>query len=179
MKYVYKLNNIIVRLEEIMIAASVLIMSITLIANVLYRLFADKSIYAAEEIGQYCIYIITFIGLSYAVTTGKHINMLGLFDMAPEKFRKVDAIIIALVTCVTMCILTWIGMGYVETLKLMGRVSVVLRIPTYYVVAVITMGFVFAALQYLLILIKNLTHKEVYLGLNEVYVPDFRREAKK
>ena len=83
-----------------------MIVSLVLIGNVLGRLILqERHSDATEEIGQYCIYAITFIGLSYAVTTGKHINMLGLFDMAPKKFRKIDAFIISGVTAATMGVL--------------------------------------------------------------------------
>lgn len=179
MKIVNKINGVIVKAEEVVLAASVIIMAATLIANVLGRLFFNKGVYAAEEIGQYCIYAITFIGLSYAVTTGKHINMLGLFDIAPKKFQKIDALLISAVTGITMGVLTVISFRYVKTLKLLGKISINLKIPTYIVVAVISLGFLFATLQYILVFIKNLTSKDVYLGLNEVYVPDFRREEKK
>lgn len=179
MKIINKINYIIVKFEEFLIAASVIIMSVVLIGNVLGRMLHGKGIYATEEIGQYCIYMITFIGLSYAVTTGKHINMLGLFDMAPKKFQKVVGIIIAAVTGITMAAMTVISIQYVETLKLMGKVSVNLKFPTYLVVAVIAMGFLFATLQYILLFIKNIKSEEVYLGLEKAYVPDFRREAKK
>lgn len=176
MKIVNRINGIIVKTEEVILAASVIIMSLTLIGNVLGRQFFNKGIYAAEEIGQYCIYAITFIGLSYAVTTGKHINMLGLFDLAPKKFQKIDALLIAAVTGGTMGVLTVISWRYVITLKTLGKISINLKIPTYFVVAVISLGFLFATLQYIMVFIKNLTSEDVYLGLNEVYVPDFRKE---
>lgn len=179
MKTVLKINNFIVKAEQVIIAAGILIVSLVLIGNVLGRLFFRKGIYATEEIGQYCIYAITFISLSYAVTTGKHINMLGLFDMAPKKFRKIDAFIISGVTAATMGVLTGISFKYVSTLKLIGKVSINLQVPTYLVVAVIAFGFLFATLQYILIFIKNLQSDEIYLGLENPYVPDFRREEKK
>lgn len=178
MKIVLKINNIVVKIEEWIIAAAIIIMAITLIANVLGRQFLGKGVYAAEEIGQYCIYATTFIGLSYAVTTGKHINMLGLFDIAPAKFQKIDALFIAAVTAATMGLLTVISAGYVRSLKMLGKVSINLHIPTYLVVAVITCGFFFATVQYILVFIKNLREKDVYLGLDHVYVPDIRKEAK-
>lgn len=176
MKIVNKINHIIVRAEEGIIALSVLIMAFTLIANVLGRFILDKGVYAAEEIGQYCIYAITFIGLSYAVTTGKHINMLGLFDLLPKKIQKTDALLISAVTGITMGVLTVISFQYVATLQMMGKVSINLHVPTWIVVAVIGCGFLFASLQYILVFIQNLRSKEIYLGLQEPYVPDFRRE---
>ena len=119
MKIVYKINNIIVKLEEILIAAAVLIMSFMLIFNVVGRAFG-KGINATEEVGLYCIYIITFIGLSYAVTTGKHINMLGLFDFLPHKIQKVDALVISAVTAATLGVLTYVSFTYVGSLKMIG-----------------------------------------------------------
>ena len=105
--------------------------------------------------------------------------MLGLFDMAPKKFQKIDAFVISGVTAATMGVLTGISFKYVSTLKLMGKVSINLQVPIYLVVAVISFGFLFATLQYILIFIKNLQSDEIYLGLEKPYVPDFRREEKK
>lgn len=179
MKTVLRINNIVVKVEQIIIAASVLIMSVTLIANVIGRFAFGKGVYAAEEIGTYCIYAITFIGLSYAVTTGKHINMLGLFDMAPKGFQKIDAMIISAVTAVTMGVLTYISFGYTLSLKDMGKVSINLHVPMYIVVAIVTCGLLFATIQYILIIIKNIQSKDIFLGLDKAYTPDFRREEKK
>ena len=75
MNAIYKANRIILRIEEVIIASAIIIMALTLIANVLGRMFFGKGVYAAEEIGQYCIYAVTFYGLSYAVTKGQHIHM--------------------------------------------------------------------------------------------------------
>lgn len=176
MKIINRINRVIVRIEEWILAFSVLAMAATLIANVIGRFAFGKGVYAAEEIGQYCIYAITFIGLSYAVTTGKHINMLGLFDMMPKQIQKADALLISAVTGITMGVLSGISFKYVATLQMMGKVSINLHIPTWIVVAVIGCGFLCACLQYILVFIKNLREKEIYLGLDAPYVPDFRRE---
>ena len=179
MKLINQINRVIIKIEEALIASSVLIMSAILIVNVLGRFILGKGIYATEEIGQYCIYMITFIGLSYAVTTGKHINMLGLFDMAPKKVQKAGALLISVVTGLTMIVLAVISFEYVGTLKMMGKASINLQVPTYIVVAVISCGFLCAALQYVLIFIKNLKEKDIFLGVDKPYEPDFRREVKK
>ena len=176
MKVINRINRVIVRVEEWILAFSVLVMALTLIANVVGRFAFGKGVYAAEEIGQYCIYAITFIGLSYAVTTGKHINMLGLFDMMPKQIQKADALLISAVTGVTMGVLTVISFQYVSTLQMMGKVSINLHVPTWIAVAVIGCGFLFACLQYVLVFIKNLQEKDIYLGLDAPYVPDFKRE---
>ena len=52
MNAIYKANRIILRIEEVIIASAIIIMALTLIANVLGRMFFGKGVYAAEEIGQ-------------------------------------------------------------------------------------------------------------------------------
>ena len=104
--------------------------------------------------------------------------MLWLFDFLPHKIQKVDALVISAVTAATMGVLTYVSFTYVGSLKMIGRVSVNLHVPQHIVVAVISFGFLFACLQYILVFIKNLQEKDIYLGLNTPYVPDIRREEK-
>lgn len=174
MNLVYKINKIILKIEEIIIAAAIIIMSVTLIANVIGRIIMGKGVYAAEEIGQYCIYAVTFYGLSYAVTKGQHIHMLGLFDIMPEKIKKAGAILISLVTGITMGVLTYISFTYVSYLYDIGKMSINLNVPTYVVFFFLSLGFLFTTIQYILILIKNLSCEKIFLGLEKAYVPDIK-----
>ncbi len=169
MKYLLKLNNIIVKIEQVVLACSIIAMAVILILNVLGRFLLHKGISSAEELGQDLIIFVTFIGLSYCATTGKHINMLAIFDLLPEKMRKADAFLISGVTAVTMGILTAIGFQYVGIMYQIGKVSINLHIPMYLIVLVVSVGFLFACLQYVLIFIQNIVHKEVYIGLTEAY----------
>lgn len=178
MNTITKVNKIILKIEEVILTAAIIIMALTLIANVMGRMLFDKGIYAAEEIGQYCIYAVTFYGLSYAVTKGQHIHMLGLFDILPEKVRKADAVFISLVTGITMGLLTYISFTYVASLKIIGKVSVNLHVPTFVVVLFLSFGIMFATIQYALLFIKNLSKKEIYLGLDNEYVPDIKIDKK-
>lgn len=98
MKYLLKLNHVIVRIEQVILAGSIIAMSILLILNVLGRFILHKGIASAEELGTDLIIFITFIGLSYCATTGKHINMLAIFDIMPATMRKGTALLISGVT---------------------------------------------------------------------------------
>ena len=169
MKYLLKANRIIVRVEQVILAGSILAMSLVLIANVIGRLCFHHGINAAEETGQNLIIFVTFIGLSYCATTGKHINMLAIFDIMPGKMQKGTALLIAGVTAAAMAVLSVIGFQYVGIMKTIGKVSVNLQIPMYWIILIVTLGFLFATIQYMLIFVQNLLHKEIYLGLEEKY----------
>lgn len=129
MKYLLKLNNFIVRVEQVILAGSIIAMALILILNVLGRFILNKGIASAEELGQDLIIFVTFIGLSYCATTGKHINMLAIFDIMPGKMRKITAFLISGVTAATMGVLTVIGFQYVGIMHQIGKVSVNLHIP--------------------------------------------------
>lgn len=169
MKYLLKFNKLIVRLEQIILAGSIIAMALILILNVLGRFIFHKGIASAEELGQDLILFVTFIGLSYCATTGKHINMLAIFDVMPDKMRKFVALLISGVTAVTMGVLTVIGFQYVGIMHQIGKVSVNLHIPMYLIILVVTLGFLFACFQYVLIFIQNIVHQEIYLRLETPY----------
>lgn len=169
MKYLLKLNNFIVRVEQVILAGSIIAMALILILNVLGRFILNEGIASAEELGQDLIIFVTFIGLSYCATTGKHINMLAIFDIMPGKMRKITAFLISGVTAATMGVLTVIGFQYVGIMHQIGKVSVNLHIPMYLIILVVTLGFLFACFQYVLIFIQNIIHKEIYLGLEAPY----------
>ena len=169
MKYLLKLNRVIVRIEQVILAGSIIAMSVILVLNVIGRFAFHKGIASAEELGTDLIVFVTFIGLSYCATTGKHINMLAIFDMLPAKMQKGTALLISGVTAATMGVLTVIGFQYVSIMQQIGKVSVNLHIPTWIIILIVTMGFLFACVQYALVFLQNLTHKEIYIGLEESY----------
>lgn len=167
MKTVLKINNFIVKAEQVIIAAGILIVSLVLIGNVLRKTILQER-HLCNRGNRTILHLRNHLHRSELCGNDrKHINMLGLFDMAPKKFRKIDAFIISGVTAATMGVLTGISFKYVSTLKLIGKVSINLQVPTYLVVAVIAFGFLFATLQYILIFIKNLQSDEIYLGLEK------------
>lgn len=83
MKILVEINKMITRIEAVIIATSVLIVSIVLIANVFCRWFLHFSIAGAEEIGQMGLIFITFIGLSYCITTGRISNSASILICLP------------------------------------------------------------------------------------------------
>lgn len=169
MKILLKINHIIIRIEQIILAGSIIAMALILILNVLGRFILHKGISSSEELGQDLIVFVTFFGLSYCATTGKHINMLAIFDIMPRTVRKCTALFISGVTAAAMGVLTFIGFQYTGIMMQIGKVSVNLQIPTYLIILMVTLGFLFACIQYILIFIQNIIHREIYLGLEESY----------
>ncbi len=176
MKYLLRLNKIIVRSEQIVLGGSIIAMAMILVLNVLGRFFLGTGINAAEELGQTLLVFVTFIGLSYCATTGKHINMLAIFDIMPSRMKKCTALAISGITSATMLTLAVISFQYAYLMKTIGKVTVSLQIPVYFIILVVSFGFLFAGLQYLFVFVQNLLKKEIYIGLEGCYISEGREE---
>ncbi|SHJ26055.1 TRAP-type C4-dicarboxylate transport system, small permease component [Dethiosulfatibacter aminovorans DSM 17477] len=167
MEILKKIDKIMCKIEEILVASSILGMAVILIGNVISRSFFNRSWEFAEELGQILIIIVTFIGMSYAVRKGKHIRMSAVFDAVPLKLRKIFAIVISFFTGGSMFFLFYLSINYLMDVNKSGRMTPVLKIPVVYVVLFVCAGFLLSSLHYVNIFINNIRKKEVYIGTEE------------
>ncbi|MEM7047525.1 MAG: TRAP transporter small permease [Pseudomonadota bacterium] len=140
------------------------------IANVLGRYVFSQSIYFSEELNQFLVVIVTFMGLGYATRKGMHIRMSALFDILPPRTRKVMMIFIAFITAVMMAVLAWYAFEYVQKIAARGRVTPALQFPLYLTYIWVIVGLALASVQYLLTALKNLNLKDenVYVSHNRI-----------
>jgi TRAP-type C4-dicarboxylate transport system permease small subunit len=72
--------------------------------------------------------------------------------------------LIAAVTAMLMFFLAYLAFNYVLELKEINRLSPALQIPVYLIYSIIPLGLAMAGIQYLISLIMNLTHSDIYLS---------------
>lgn len=159
-----RLADLVQKIEEVLLAASILLIAVLSIGNVTARILFDRSFAATEELSQFAIILVTFVGLSYAAGRGRHIRMTALTDQLGTRWRKVLAVTGATATACLMGLLTWFSLRYLETVAELGTVSPVLRIPLWLVYLPAPLGFVLAGLQYVLAVVKNLIAPGVFLS---------------
>ena len=154
------------RIEEGLIAFAVLGVAILTVANVICRSLFGFSVAAAEELTQFLVIAITFVGLSYASGLGRHIRMTALYDQLGHRPRKVLMVTIAASTGLLMLLLAWYAVRYIEIVWMLGTKSPVLQVPYAIVYAVVPLGFVMTAVQWGLTVARNLLSDEVYLSFD-------------
>lgn len=164
MKLFTKLDDLLTKIEELILSYSVIIMAIILIGNVISRTIFSKSWTFAEEVGQALVLIVTFVGIGYGAKKGRHISMSAFFDLLPEKFQKIFMYIISSVTAIAMFVLTYLSIQYVQKVYTLGRVSPALRFPMFLLYIFVPVGFFLGGVQYVLIFIKNIKEKDVYIS---------------
>lgn len=158
------LDAVIARIEAIVLGIGVLLMAAMSVGNIFGRFFLGESIFFAEEVNQFLIILITFIGIGYAARMGRHIRMSAIYDALPDAARKAMMVIIALVTAAAMFVLAWYSYVYVVGVYETGRVSASLRIPFYITQIWVPFGFVVTGVQYVMTAVVNLTQPDVYLS---------------
>ena len=165
MAFLKKLDQWMCKIEEFIVSYSIIGMAMILIANVFARRVFRNSLTFSEEAGQMLMVILTFIGTSYAVRKGSHINMTALLDFAPFKMKKIMVLLISFGTMILMFVFSYLGYEYLLTVIARGRVTPALEIPNYYITMFLPIGFFLAGIQYLINFILNLkTKDDIYVG---------------
>ena len=153
------------RIEIWILSWGVILMAVNSIANVFGRYVFNQSIYFSEELNEFLIVIVTFMGLGYATRKGIHIRMSAIYDVLPARMRKALMVVIATVTAVMMAVLAWYALEYVLKVANRGRITPALQLPLYLTYVWVVIGLALASFQYLLTAIRNLNFAEA-----EVYV---------
>jgi TRAP-type C4-dicarboxylate transport system permease small subunit len=164
---IIRVIDLVVRhIEEKAVALGILGLSVVLITNVVLRMF-NSSLPATEELSQFLIFYITFLGTSFAARSGTHIRMSMLSDAVGRVPRKVLAIVIAAGTSAMMFYLSWLSFRYVMTIASLHRVSPILQIPVQYVWVVMPAGLFLTGIQYALALFRNIASPGAWISYSE------------
>ncbi len=163
-----RISGALERLEELCLAGGILGIAALTIANVFARTLLGSSLVFAEEVSQFLIVMVTFLGLGYATAKGRHIRMTAIYDQLPEAGRKRLMLLITSTTAALLFYLAYLGVAYAAgTVRALGSVSPALRVPLWIVYLAAPLGFSLAGLQYVLAFIKNLTAEGVYLSFEK------------
>ena len=164
------LNQIIKKIEKIVIAYGIIFISLILITNVITRQFFNYSWKAAEETSIFLIFGITFMSVSYAARTGKHITMTAVLDIVPNKAKKAMLTLNSLLCIIALLWISKLSWDYVMYVKSMGRITPALSIPAWLTVLVMPIGFFLSAIQYAITFVLNIKHKDKnYMGSEQTY----------
>jgi len=160
------IDNVIAKLEEVIMAVGVSLMAINTITNVISRFVFNHSIIFAEELNSIFILLVTFAGIGYAARHGRHIRMSAIYDAMPEKTRKILMIVITGVTAAFMLLLAWYAVQYVLNLYSKGRIYPALGIPVYISYVWVPVGLFVTGVQFALTMLKNIREDGIFLSTN-------------
>jgi C4-dicarboxylate transporter, DctQ subunit len=167
--------RILRRIEQWVLAWSILGITVLLVTNVFCRSLLGFSLAFAEEVSQFLIVAVTFVGLSHAAGCGRHIRMTAFYDQVPEHWRRRLMIVISSTTSLLLLVVAAYSLRYVHTVYFLETRSPVLQVPLFWVYAIVPLGLVLAAAQYGLTAWRNATSPDgrVYLSYDRLdeYTP--------
>ncbi len=149
--------------EVYSLCVGISLLAIFLIANVIARM-VWQSIYFIEEVSEFLIIFITFVGLSYGARQARHIRMGAFLDLAPDIVEKGMIFIISSISSAVMFLMSWHAWQYMLHVKAVEQTTSALRAPYWVFLVIIPIGFFAAGVQYLRTFIKNCREKEVWLS---------------
>lgn len=152
------------KVEELALASALLLLAFLVVSNVLSRALFNTSVAAVEELSQFSIVLITFLGLGFAARSGRHIRMTAFYDLLPERARKILMMCICLVTMTLLAFFAWRAIAYVLLVRQLGSVSPALQFPLWIVYLLAPFGFALAALHYFLAFLRNLVSEGIWLS---------------
>lgn len=156
MKTLKIIDKVWTEIEKGILSITTIAVSLLLVLNALSRYFLNNSWGFSEELGKMGVIILTFMGLGYAAREHMHIEMSGLYDLLPPKFRYALDLIINLGSFLVLGLCAYLGLQYVMHLYDIGQVSTILRWPLYLTMSVIPLGFFLGALRFLIEFIGGL-----------------------
>ncbi|MGM0577980.1 MAG: TRAP transporter small permease [Myxococcota bacterium] len=159
-----KLFRGIQKLEEILLASAMILIALLTIVNVFSRSLFGESLAYAQELSQFLMVFVTFIGLGYAAGKGRHIRMTAIYDQLPLRVQRIMMILIAGLTATLLFVFAYYSVTYAMTAKALGTVSPALQVPMWIVYLAAPLGLVLGGVQYVLTVVRNLGSDEVWLS---------------
>lgn len=83
-----KISDWTEQLEKLIIIVSILAMMINSTVNAIGRYAFNRSLFFSEELNQFLIVSVTFVGFAYAVRKGRNIRMTAIYDMLNYRWKK-------------------------------------------------------------------------------------------
>lgn len=165
------------RLEAFVLSSAILLVASLTVVNVISRTLLGLSLAWVEEVSGFLMVVVTFVGLSYGASVGRHIRMTAIYDQLPERPRKALRVFIAASTALLLFGLAGVAADYTGTVATLGSVSPALQLPLWWVYAVAPIGLTLGAVQYVLITLQNLKEPGVWLSPDRTDGYDTHLEA--
>lgn len=164
-------NKTLSKFEEFILSCSVIAMALLLIVGVIFRVAFNNSLTFTEEVASALLVLVSFFGLGYCASKGRHITMSIVFDMVGNKFKRIFMIVISLVSAAATAYIGYLAIKYALSVKELKRVTPALQVPMYLIYTVVPIGLLLSAIEYTRTFLMNIKDTENFYLTSEIKVP--------
>lgn len=154
-----KINMVSEKIEEIILSAGIIMLSIMLIVNIIFRKVGGL-IYFTDDLASFLMILITFIGLSYATRKAMNIRMGIITDLAPVRVQKITIFVVSIINAVVMFYLSYLSVNYVYYTYQWKVIASAINMPYWIGIVIVPVGFFLSGIHYVRTIVKNIQEKE-------------------
>ena len=148
------------KLEDIICAICMIIMTSLTFANVIARYVFSASFSFSEEITTYLFVMLSLIGSAAAARRKAHLGFTAILDLLPKGLqRAIQTMSYALATFFSAA-LFWYGISMVQSQIFHGQVTAGMQWPEWIFGSFVPLGAFFITIEFLFLLIDTVSGKE-------------------
>lgn len=151
------IKKIIKNLEGYLCVAMLLVMSVVVFIQVIFRFVLKASLPWSEELSRYLLVWVTFLGGAYGVKTGAHLGIEAFKLILPKRTRKIVEIVMLIAGIVICAITLKLGIDIVAVQLKRIQYSPAMRIPMAYAYLAIPVGMGFFIIRYIVQMIEAIS----------------------
>jgi len=141
------------RIEEILLAGSLISVTLVLFINIILRYFFSANTTWAEEFIRYVMIWITFIGCAVCFSRKLHVGIDFFLEFAPRKLKESINFVVNFICIILMIFLIYYGFELVKFSFNSGQITPSLQMEMFWIYLAIPVGAVLSLIH----LIFNVT----------------------
>lgn len=154
------MRYILGRIEDIICAICMIIMTSLTFANVVARYVFSASFSFSEEITTYLFVMLSLIGSAAAARRKAHLGFTAILDLLPAGLKRaIQAMSYALATLFSAA-LFWYGISMVQSQIFHGQVTAGMQWPEWIFGSFVPLGAFFITIEFLFLFIDTISGKE-------------------
>ena len=154
------MREILGKIEDIICAICMIIMTSLTFANVVARYVFSASFSFSEEITTYLFVMLSLIGSAAAARRKAHLGFTAILDLFPAGLKRaIQTMSYALATAFSAA-LFWYGISMVQSQIFHGQVTAGMQWPEWIFGSFVPLGAFFITIEFLFLLIDTVSGKE-------------------
>lgn len=149
MPVISTINRTLERIYVPVLSVAFVGVTIMLTINVIGRYFFHSAFFWAEEVTNYFIIWITFLGSAVCIRYGMHVSVDMILQYGSDRLKKRITVAVTVICIVFTALLTVVGVMMVRGFVTNGQVTLTLRIPMYIPYLAIPVGAFLMMLEYI------------------------------
>ena len=162
-----KLSNVITKIEEVIMAMLMGILTVIMVVAVIFRYFLENPIPWATEVSIYLFIWFSFIGGSWGLKFGTQAAVTFLLDALSENKKRILKIVQDIIMLLFLVIILFYSMKWLMLPSTMLQKSISLGIPMWIPYSAVPTGILFATVHIIARLIRLFKNEET-LQENEI-----------